>query len=251
MSAELRAIPVTGVPEIFAGDQLGRLLAERTTGQLQSGDVIVVSQKVVSKREGRIASLGSITPGEEAARLAAELGKDPRLVELILRESAAVIRAEHGILIVRTNSGLVCANAGIDSSNAAGGDAVVLLPIDPDESARRLRAELHEASGLSPAVVVADSFGRAWRIGQVEVAIGCAGLIALDDWRGRVDRDGRELTATQIAIADEAAAAADLVRGKDEGVPAVVVRGLERYVTAANGPGAAVLRRAEADDLFG
>src|SRR6185312_4759776 len=215
------------------------------------GDVVVVSQKVVSKAEGRLRRLSSVIPGAEARRLAAVLGKEPALVQLVLEESAEVIRAERSVLIVETRHGFVCANAGIDSSNLPEEDTVSLLPEDPDASARRLRAELAAASGGAKlGVVVSDSFGRAWRLGQAEVAIGCAGLRPLDDWRGRHDAGGRELEATLIAIADEAAAAADLVRNKASGVPAAVVRGLADQLTDEDGPGAAALRRPPNEDLF-
>lgn len=240
--------PVEGLPEIERGADLGAMLA--TAARPGDGDVVVVSQKVVSKAEGRVRPLGEVRPGKRAQALARELDRDPRLVELILAESRVVIRAAHGVLIVETHSGLVCANAGIDSSNVPGGGSVALLPADPDASARRLRDEMRETTGSTPAVVVADSFGRPWRLGQTDVAIGCAGLTPLDDWRGQTDRDGRELTATAIAIADEAAAAASLSRDKACGAPAAVVSGLERHVTADDGPGAAALRRPEADDLF-
>ena len=162
-----------------------------------------------------------------------------------------MVRAERGLLITETNQGWICANAGIDSSNVPGDDAVTLLPVDADASARRLRDELAAVAGARPAVVISDSFGRPWRIGQTEVAIGCAGIAPIDDWRGREDQTGRELAATAIAVADELAAAADLARDKTSGVPTVLVRGLEpRYLTGGDGPGAAALRRATADDLF-
>jgi coenzyme F420-0:L-glutamate ligase/coenzyme F420-1:gamma-L-glutamate ligase len=174
------------------------------------------------------------------------LGKEPNLVQLILDESKEVLRAERNVLITETHHGFVCANAGIDTSNLPEDGTVCLLPEDPDASARRIRAEI-----TAPvAVVISDSFGRAWRLGQAEVAIGCAGLTPLDDWRGRNDAHGRELEATMIAIADEAAAAADLVRSKDSRVPAVVVRGLSRFITSEDGPGAASLRRLPHEDLF-
>lgn len=246
--SELRVRGVAGLPEIGAGDPLGTLIAERA--ELEDGDVLVVSQKVVSKTEGRVRRLSSVIPSAEARRLAAVLGKEPNLVELILQESRAVIRAERSVLIVETRHGFVCANAGIDSSNVPEPDAVCLLPEDPDASARRLRAEVAAASGARIGVVVADSFGRAWRLGQVEVAIGCAGLAPLDDWRGRTDASGRQLEATVIAIADEAAGAADLVRDKAAGVPAAVVRGLGHHIGAEDGPGAAALRRPAEEDLF-
>ena len=194
--------------------------------------------------------LATVEPGERATELAAAHDKDPRVVELILRESRRIVRAEHGVLITETNGGWICANAGLDTSNVAVADSVALLPEDADASARRLRAEIEAAAGARPAVIVADSFGRPWRLGQTDVAIGCAGLAPLDDWRGRTDRSGRELEATEVAIADQAAAAADLVRDKDAGLPAALIRGLDRFVTAADGPGAAALQRPPAEDLF-
>lgn len=253
MTGRLEVIPVHGLPEIGSGDPLGTLMAKAVADAdevLADTDILVVSQKVVSKAEGRVVDLDEIEAGERARELGSRLGKDPRLVELILRESNEVVRAERDVLIVEGRTGWVSANAGIDASNVPGDDRVTLLPVDADASARRLRAELSEAAGSSPAVVVADSFGRPWRLGQVDVAIGCAGVAPLDDWRGRRDRDGDELAATVIAIADELAGAADLVRDKDEGVPAAIVRGLGRLVTAEDGPGAAALRRPREDDLF-
>jgi coenzyme F420-0:L-glutamate ligase / coenzyme F420-1:gamma-L-glutamate ligase len=241
---ELAALP--GLPEIGAGDDLAALLAEaaRRAGGLRPTDVLAIAHKVVSKAEGRVLALAAVEPGPEARALATEHGKDPRAVQVILDESEHVVRADRGRLICRTRHGFVCANAGVDASNAGAPDAVVLLPRDPDGSARALRRR------LGCAVVITDSFGRAWRHGQCEVAIGCAGLSALEDWRGRPDAQGRELAATVIAIADEAAAAADLVRGKDTREPAVRIRGLERHVTTSDGPGAAALVRALEDDLF-
>ena len=206
--------------------------------------MLAIAHKVVSKAEGRVVALADVVPGERARALAAEHGKDPRAVEVILSEATELVRADAGRLICRTRHGFVCANAGVDASNAGEPDALVLLPLDPDASARALRAR------LGCAVVITDSFGRAWRQGQCEVAIGCAGLAPLRDWRGEPDADGRELHATVIAIADEAAAAADLVRGKTSGEPAVRVRGLDAYVTADDGPGAAALVRPWASDLF-
>jgi coenzyme F420-0:L-glutamate ligase/coenzyme F420-1:gamma-L-glutamate ligase len=236
-----------GLPEIRTGDDLGSLLADAAArvGGLRAGDVVVVAHKAVAKAEGRVVALGDVEPGERARALGAEHGKDPRLVELILRESLELVRADAGRLIARTRHGFVCANAGVDLSNAGGEEQAVLLPVDPDGSARALRAR------LGCAVVIGDSFGRAWRVGQAEVAIGCAGLAPLEDWRGRPDSSGRTLRATHIAVADQAAAAADLVRGKDTSEPAVRLRGLERQVLADDGPGAAALLRAAADDLFG
>jgi coenzyme F420-0:L-glutamate ligase/coenzyme F420-1:gamma-L-glutamate ligase len=244
---ELRIRPLEGLPEVRERDDLGRLVAEAASPTDE--EVVVLSQKVVSKAEGRLRRLAEVEPGERALELAARLDKDPALVELILSESNEVLRAERGVLITETRSGWVCANAGIDASNLAKG-WVSLLPIDGDASARRIRAEVKAASESSPAVVIADSFGRAWRLGQADVAIGCAGIAPLDDWRGRRDVSGRELTATVIATADELAAAADLVRDKDSHVPGVVVSGLGHLVTRDDGPGAAALRRPREEDLF-
>jgi coenzyme F420-0:L-glutamate ligase / coenzyme F420-1:gamma-L-glutamate ligase len=245
----LVAEPLPGLPEIRAGDDLGALLldgaARLPEAGLRAGDVVVIAHKAVAKAEGRVVPLASVQPGANARRLAAEHGKDPRLVELILSEAAALVRVDAGRIIARTHHGFVCANAGVDQSNAGAEEAAVLLPRDPDGSARALRAR------LGCAVVVGDSFGRPWRIGQAEVAIGCAGLAPVEDWRGRPDSAGRVLHATQIAVADEAAAAADLVRGKDTGEPAVRLRGLERFVLADDGPGVAALLRPPEQDLFG
>ena len=244
----LTARALEGLPEIAAGADLGALLAAALPADapLRDGDVVVVAHKAVSKAEGRVRRLDEVSPGPRAVELAAAQRKDPRHVQVVLDESAELVRAERGVLIARTAHGLVCANAGVDASNAPAPDTLVLLPRDPDASARALRAALPGR----PAVVIADSFGRAWRNGQVEVAIGVAGLRALDDWRGRPDTAGRAMRATWIAIADEAAAAADLVRDKDSREPAVVVRGLERHVTPEDGPGAAALLRPRAEDLF-
>jgi coenzyme F420-0:L-glutamate ligase/coenzyme F420-1:gamma-L-glutamate ligase len=247
MSEGLRIVPVLDLPEFVEGMGVGAEIAART--ELEDGDVVVISQKIISKAEGQIRKLSSVLPGAEARKLAAVLGKEPSMVQLVLDESAEVIRAERGILIVETKHGLICANAGIDSSNLPDSDTVCLLPEDPDASARRIRAELGSA-GAAVGVVISDSFGRAWRLGQAEVAIGCAGFAPLDDWRGRHDSGGRELEATLIAVADEAAAAADLVRDKTNRVPVAIIRGLARHVGAEDGPGATALRRPRDEDLF-
>jgi coenzyme F420-0:L-glutamate ligase/coenzyme F420-1:gamma-L-glutamate ligase len=238
---ELLALP--GLPEIRPGDDLAAMLSGV---ELRTGDALVIAHKVVSKAEGRIVRLADVTPGDRARALAAEHGKDPRHVEVILSEAAEIVRADAGRIICRTRHGFVCANAGVDASNAPERDALILLPLDPDASARAIRDRLPER----PAVVITDSFGRAWRQGQCEVAIGVAGLAPLQDWRGRPDSVGRELHATVIAIADEAAAAADLVREKDSREPAVRIRGLARHVTRDHGPGVAALVRQREDDLF-
>ena len=243
----LEVSPVEGLPEIAEGDELGALIARAASPADE--DVVVVSQKAVSKAEGRLVALESVAPGAEAQRLAKRLDKDPRVVELVLRESRRVVRADR-VLITETHGGWICANAGIDLSNVGADDVAALLPDDADASARRIRAEIRAADGTRPAVIVADSFGRPWRVGQVDVAIGCAGLAPVDDWTGRRDRDGRDLAATAPATADQIAAAADLVRPKDAGVPAAIVRGLGDLVSSEDGPGAAALQRAAADDLF-
>lgn len=243
MSRRLEAFPVEGLPEIHTGDALSALIAAAV--ELHAGDVVVVAHKAVSKAEGAVRTLADVEPSARARRLACEHGKEPRHVQVILDESTEILRAVNGVLICRTRHGFVCANAGVDASNAATG-TVVTLPRDPDASARALRAELPHR----PAVVITDSFGRAWRHGQVDIAIGVAGLTALDDWRGRRLPSGLELQATVIAVADEAAAAADLVRDKVSRQPAVVVRGLAHHVSDDDGPGAAALVRPIESDLF-
>jgi coenzyme F420-0:L-glutamate ligase/coenzyme F420-1:gamma-L-glutamate ligase len=245
---EMRVRPIAGLPEISAGDPLGELIAKSASPQ--GDEIIVVSQKIVSKAEGRARNLAEVEPGEEARRLAAQTDKDPRMVELALSESRAVIRAAPGVLICETNDGWICANAGIDASNTSGEDEVTLLPEDADASARRLRAEITAQCGTSPAIVIADSFGRPWRLGQADIAIGCAGLAALDDWRGRADAGGRPLAATEIAIADQIAGAADLARDKDSSAPVAVLSGLGDLVTADDGAGAKAIQRPSDEDLF-
>jgi coenzyme F420-0:L-glutamate ligase/coenzyme F420-1:gamma-L-glutamate ligase len=246
--SSLTAFALAGLPEVRSGDDLASLILA-SGEQVRDGDVVVVAHKVVSKAEGRVVALEDVRASDRARKLADEHGKDPRAVQVVLDESSEVLRAQRGVLICRTRHGFVCANAGVDASNAPEG-TLVLLPVDPDASARALRARLRKLAGTSPAVVVSDSFGRAWRHGQSDVAIGCAGLAPLEDWRGRTDAEGRELRATWIAVADEAAAAADLTRAKDSREPVVVVRGLERFVTDEDGPGAAAIIRAASEDLF-
>ena len=244
--SDLHAWPLPGMPEVSPGADLAALLAQAAGATLRPGDVLAVAHKVVSKAEGAVVDLRTVRPSERARELGERLGRDPRHVQVVLDESAEVLRAQRGVLICRTPHGLVCANAGVDASNAPAPETVVCLPRDPDASARALRAALPRR----PAVVITDSFGRAWRYGQAEVAIGVAGLAALDDWRGRHDSAGQTLRATWIAVADEVAAAADLVRDKRSREPAVVVRGLERHVSADDGPGAAALVRPTEEDLF-
>jgi coenzyme F420-0:L-glutamate ligase/coenzyme F420-1:gamma-L-glutamate ligase len=254
----LQARALAGIPEISAGDDLATLIVAALGEEaLAPGQVLAIAHKAVSKAEHAIVSLADVRPGPRATRLAAELGKDPRAVQVVLDESTEVLRAERGVLICRTAHGFVCANAGVDTSNSAAADELVLLPRDPDASARsirgRLRELLHDRRGNGagpPAVMITDSFGRTWRHGQLDVAIGLAGMQPLDDWRGRADARGLELRATWLAVADAAAASADLVRAKDSREPVVVIDGLRRFVTAEDGPGAAALLREPAEDLF-
>jgi coenzyme F420-0:L-glutamate ligase/coenzyme F420-1:gamma-L-glutamate ligase len=246
---EIWATGVTGLPEIHPAVDLAELIV--AAGVMPAGDqIVVIAHKAVSKSEGRVRLLTEIEPSDRAVELAGEVGKDPRHVQAILDEAAELLRVERGVLIARTRHGLVCANAGVDISNTERADELLLLPSDPDASARRLRARFDELGGKRPAVLITDSFGRAWRHGQCDVAIGAAGLRPLEDWRGRLDASGRELTATWIAVADEIAAAADLARAKDSREPVVLVGGLGQYVTSDDGPGAAALVRPLDEDLF-
>jgi coenzyme F420-0:L-glutamate ligase/coenzyme F420-1:gamma-L-glutamate ligase len=246
----LTAEALEGLPEIRPGDDLAAFIAAAAAEGLRAGDVLVVAHKAVSKAEGRLRSLRAIEPSSRASELAHQLGKDPRHVQAVLDESRTILRASRGVLICVTHHGFVCANAGVDASNAPDAETVVLLPRDPDGSARRLRTRLRELVGIAPGVLITDSFGRAWRHGQVDVAIGCAGFTPLEDWRGQLDATGRELRATWIAVADQLAATADLTRRKDGRQPVVLVRGAERHVIEGDGPGAAALIRPEAEDLF-
>jgi coenzyme F420-0:L-glutamate ligase/coenzyme F420-1:gamma-L-glutamate ligase len=252
----LTAYALDGLPEIGIGDDLAGLIAAHApvAAPLRDGDVVVVAHKAVSKAEGRVRLLSDVEPTARASELAAAQGKDPRQVQVVLDESRELLRAERGVLICVTHHGFVCANAGVDASNAAadGPETLILLPAEPDASARRLRARLRELTGAAPAIVITDSFGRAWRHGQTDVAIGAAGIAALEDWRGRTDSVGRELQATWIAIVDQLAAAADLARSKDSRQPVVIVGGLDRHVLPPgdDGPGAAALLRPAAEDLF-
>ena len=221
-------IGVQGLPEVRAGDDVARLLTEAAAAQgtpLRAGDIVVVSQKVVSKAEGRLVRLADVTPSPAAQSMAAVVERDPRLVEVILRESRRIVRMDRGLLIAETHHGWVCANAGVDQSNVDR-EWVALLPEDPDRSARRLRERIRELGGVEVAVIVADTFGRPWREGLVNVAIGVSGVVPLVSYLGQRDPAGRELQATVLAVADEIAAAAELVMGKLARIPAAVVRGL-------------------------
>jgi coenzyme F420-0:L-glutamate ligase / coenzyme F420-1:gamma-L-glutamate ligase len=225
---EVRIIPLEGVPEIEEGDDLTALLADAAerAGGLEDADVLVVAQKAVSKAEGRVVRLAEVEPSARAVELAGE-ERDPRHVETILRESARVVRVRPPLIISETRHGFVCASAGVDASNAKGEGTLVLLPLDPDASAARLRAELRDRTGKDVGVIVSDSFGRPFRQGTTEVALGVAGITPLLDLRGTRDSMGYELHATQIAVADELASAAELVLGKVRGVPAAIVRGVD------------------------
>jgi coenzyme F420-0:L-glutamate ligase/coenzyme F420-1:gamma-L-glutamate ligase len=227
----VNVLPVTGLPEIREGDDLAAMTAERV--ELEDGDVLVVAQKVVSKAEGRVVRLEDIEPSERALELAND--DDPRRTEAILRETAEIVRIRPPLLIVHTRHGFTCASAGVDASNAPEPGMLVLLPLDPDASAARIRDRVRELTGKTVGVIVSDSFGRPWRMGTTDVAIGAAGIRVLEDLRGTTDRIGYELRSTQIAIADELAGAAQLVMGKADGIPVAVIRGLD-----VAGDGAAV-----------
>ena len=215
-------IPVRGIPELEEGDDLGALVVEMAPG-LEDDDVLVVAQKAVSKVEGRVIGLAVVEPSERARELAGDT--DPRRVEVILREAREVIRSRPPLVITETRHGFVCASAGVDASNAKGPDTLVLLPLDPDASAARLRDRIRELTARDVGVIVSDSFGRAWRRGTTDVALGVAGVVAVVDLDGQRDAVGYELHATQIAVADELAGAAQLVMGKLDGIPAAIVRG--------------------------
>ena len=252
MNRTLTLYALEGLPEVEQGAPLPRLLLDALKRQdlrLESGDVLVVAQKIVSKAEGRTVFLSTVQPSSRAMELGSKTNKDPRIVELMLRESREVLRAKPNVLIVEHRLGFVMASAGIDQSNVPGAeDRVLLLPEDPDASAQRLRSELHESAGVDCGVVINDSFGRAWRNGVTGTAIGVAGLPAVVDMRGQPDREGRALQVTQIAVADEVAAAASLVMGQaGEGVPAVLVRGFpySKRESSVN-----ELIRPRAEDLF-
>jgi coenzyme F420-0:L-glutamate ligase / coenzyme F420-1:gamma-L-glutamate ligase len=223
VTGEVRVIPVRGIPELEAGDDLAELLVDAAP-EFEDDDVLVVAQKAVSKVEGRVIDLAGIEASEQARELAAST--DPRRLEVILSESREIVRARPPLVIAETRHGFVCASAGVDASNAKGPDTLVLLPLDPDASAERLRDGIRELTGVDVGVVVSDSFGRAWRTGTTDVALGVAGLTAVVDLDGQRDSTGYELHATQIAVADEIAGAAQLVMGKLDGIPAAIVRGL-------------------------
>jgi coenzyme F420-0:L-glutamate ligase/coenzyme F420-1:gamma-L-glutamate ligase len=224
VSSGLQILPVEGVPEVRPGDDLAELIW-RTTGQdLRAGDILVVTHKIVSKAEGRLVDLRTVEPSALAKSFAVHYEKDPRQIEVVLRESRRIVRMDRGLIISETHHGFVCANAGVDASNVPGDDTVCLLPVDPDASAAKLRAALSDRTNCDPAVIVSDSFGRAWREGITNVAIGVAGMNPLADYRGEKDPHGFPLAASVLATADELAAAAELVMGKTAGIPVAIVR---------------------------
>lgn len=242
-------IGVTGIPEVRPGADLTTLIlaaAERQGTPVAAGDLLVIGQKIISKAEGRLLRLSDITPSAVAQSLAAGLGRDPRLVEVILRESSRVVRMDRGILVTETHHGWVCANAGVDQSNVDV-DTVALLPEDPDRSARELREAMRVRAGLDVAILIADTFGRPWREGLTNVAIGLAGFVPLRSYLGELDSAGRPLQATIIALADELAGAAEPVMGKLDRIPVAIVRGL---TLTAGEEGSKSLLRDPARDLF-
>lgn len=249
MSPRFEVIGIEGMAEIRPGEDLARLITEAAARQgtpLQGGDVLVVGQKVVSKAEGRLVKLADVTPSPAAVRMAAELGRDPRLVEVILQESRRIVRMDRGVLITETHHGWVCANAGVDQSNVDH-DWVALLPEDGDRSARRLREAVRERAGVELAVIIADTFGRPWREGLTNVAVGVSGIAPLLSYLGERDPAGHVLQATILAVADEVAGAAELVMGKLSRIPAAIVRGLR---VAPSEEGSKPLLRDPARDLF-
>ena len=250
MPRQLTIIAIEGLPEIQAGDALAEMIVRAAEDQdtpLSDGDVVVVAQKAVSKAEGRVVRLEDVAPSSFARQIGLLHDRDPRLIETILGESRRIVRMDKGVLITETHHGFVCANAGVDASNLPGDGNVCLLPKDPDASAQGIRASVRHLTGAQVAVIVADTFGRPWREGTTDVAIGVAGFSPLKDYRGAPDAYGHLLRVTVVAVADELAGAADLVRAKASGVPAVIVRGLG-YEPAEDGAG--LLVRAADTDLF-
>ena len=241
----IELIPVEGFPEVRPGDDLNGLIANAVEDTLRSGDVLVVTHKIMSKAEGRLVDLKTVEPSALAKGYAARWGKDPRQIEVVFRESRRVVRMDRGVVISETHHGFVCANAGVDASNVPGEDTVCLLPVEPDASAARLREALAGRLGVEVPVVVSDSFGRAWRFGITDIAIGVAGMDPLADYRGQNDPHGYPMEASVLAVADEIAAAAELVMGKTDGVPLAIVRGYD--YGKGNGTGRDLLMPPERD----
>ena len=226
---------IEGFPEVRPGDELAALVCAAVEGDLRSGDVLVVTHKIISKAEGRIVDLRTVEPSPLAKDYATRYGKDPRQIEVVFRESRRIVRMDRGIVISETRHGFVCANAGVDASNVPGDDTVCLLPVDPDASASKLRAALAGRLGVEVAVLVSDSFGRAWRHGITDVAVGVSGMDPIADYRGQRDQYGYPMEASVLAVADELAAAAELVMGKTAGIPLAVVRGYRYTPTPGTG----------------
>ena len=250
MYSEIRVIGLSGIPEISEGDDLSELIVEAAKRQetdLQARDILVVTQKIVSKAEGCVVNLRDIKPSMFAQSLGSCWGKDPRVAEIVLQESKRIVRMDHGVIISETKHGLICANAGVDLSNAPGEDWACLLPSDPDRSAEGIRQNIRLRTGLEVAVLISDTFGRPWRIGTTDVAIGVAGINPVKDYRGKRDSNGYELRVSVTAWADELTGAAELVSNKLDGVPVSVIRGIEYNVSSGSG---ADLKRDHASDLF-
>jgi coenzyme F420-0:L-glutamate ligase/coenzyme F420-1:gamma-L-glutamate ligase len=248
-SPELRLLFIPGIPEISPGDDLAKCVADaarRARLQFEEGDILVIAQKIVSKSEGALVRLANVKPSRKAVALAGQLKKDPRAIEIVLRESRRIVRSDH-VLITETRHGFVCANAGVDHSNVPGNDVVTLLPKNPDRSAKKIAAALRKRTGKRIAVIISDTFGRPWRLGLTNVAIGAAGVPVLLDLRGTPDRHGKLLNATVLAVGDELAAAAGLLMDKSKGSPVVLVRGYR--FTPCLEPAARIIRPA-AEDLF-
>ncbi len=246
---KIEVIAVGGIPEVSEGADIAALFlsaVKKSRLTLESGDVVVLKQKIISKAEGRLVRLDTVVPGQAATKLAKKQGKDPRLVELVLREAVRVVRAGHGVIITQTKLGFVCANSGVDRSNVREGYAA-LLPVAPDQSAKRIRERLETTTGKKVAVIITDTFGRPWRKGQTDVAIGCSGIDPLLSYRGRSDRYGYELRVTEPAVIDEIAGAAELATGKLNGIPAAIVRGAD-YTRGDAGAGTIAIEKKR--DLF-
>jgi coenzyme F420-0:L-glutamate ligase / coenzyme F420-1:gamma-L-glutamate ligase len=250
MASEVRIIGLQGLPDVTPGTDLAQVIIEAAQTQglvFSSGDILVVTQKIVSKAEGQLVHLQTVTPSAFALQVAKLQDKDPQIVEVVLRESKRVVRMAQRTIIAETHHGFVCAHAGVDESNVAGEEVVALLPVDADASARRLRDDLRQRTGVDLAIIISDTFGRPWREGLVNVAIGIAGMDAMKDYRGLPDTEGRTLKVTTLAVADELASAAELVMGKLDRVPVAVIRG---YAYTPGDGNSAQLLRAPERDLF-
>lgn len=248
MPAEIRVFGLDGIPEVQAGNDLNEIIATSIRGSnltLLEGDILVVTHKIVSKAEGRVVDLNTIVPSEFALSYAARVEKDPRHVEIVLREAKRIVRMDRGVMICETRHGFICANAGVDASNVPGDSSVCLLPLDPDASARQIREGLASRFGVAPAVIISDSFGRAWRKGIVNVAIGLAGMSPFADYRGQTDAYGYDLRVSVMAVADELAATAELLAGKTDARPVALIRGY--HATPADATAAELVMEPDRD----